>query len=250
MTLDGTRFYMVYESTGIQNWIDGGPCPAEHRQCRLNQLWFRTMQIVAGLVTGLARHRPAHVCAGTAPPCTSQTPRFCTVTCCSRSCPERGRRFPAAGCPKAPGGLCQPEHRTAAGPDDEEKCARISARWPCCTRRTPRRTKNYLEGLPAGSSANGTRSMSIKRPGSVAGSINRHRQRGRGPNEAHPGVVGPHRRQTGESGPLGCRGGRRNRQPRQEHLPFQYVPRHPHPDECNHRLHHTGGQQHRTTRTA
>lgn len=35
--------------------------------------------------------------------------------------PERGRRFPAAGCPKAPGGLCQPEHRTAAGPDDEER---------------------------------------------------------------------------------------------------------------------------------
>ena len=34
VTLDGTRYYMVYESTGIQNWTLGGACPAEYRQCR------------------------------------------------------------------------------------------------------------------------------------------------------------------------------------------------------------------------
>ena len=32
-------------------------------------------------------------------------------------------------------------------------------------------------------------------------------------------------------------------QPRQEYLPFQYVPRYPHPHERHHRLYHAGAQQ-------
>ena len=54
MTLDGTRFYMVYESTGIQNWILVGLVPRDTVNAAMNQLWQRTMQIVALVVLSIA----------------------------------------------------------------------------------------------------------------------------------------------------------------------------------------------------
>ena len=47
VTLDGTRYYMVYESTGIQNWILVGLVPRDTVNAAMNQLWRRTVQIVA-----------------------------------------------------------------------------------------------------------------------------------------------------------------------------------------------------------
>ncbi len=54
MTLDGTRYYMVYESTGIQNWILVGLVPRDSVNAAMNQLWQRTMQIVALVVLSIA----------------------------------------------------------------------------------------------------------------------------------------------------------------------------------------------------
>ena len=54
VTLDGTRFYMVYESTGIQNWILVGLVPRDTVNAAMNQLWQRTMQIVALVVLSIA----------------------------------------------------------------------------------------------------------------------------------------------------------------------------------------------------
>ena len=54
LTLDGTRFYMVYESTGIQNWILVGLVPRDTVNAAMNQLWQRTMQIVALVVLSIA----------------------------------------------------------------------------------------------------------------------------------------------------------------------------------------------------
>lgn len=54
VTLDGTRFYMVYESTGIQNWILVGLVPRDTVNAAMNQLWRRTVQIVALVVLSIA----------------------------------------------------------------------------------------------------------------------------------------------------------------------------------------------------
>ena len=54
VTLDGTSFYMVYESTGIQNWILVGLVPRDTVNAAMNQLWQRTMQIVALVVLSIA----------------------------------------------------------------------------------------------------------------------------------------------------------------------------------------------------
>ncbi len=54
VTLDGTRYYMVYESTGIQNWILVGLVPRDTVNAAMDQLWQRTMQIVALVVLSIA----------------------------------------------------------------------------------------------------------------------------------------------------------------------------------------------------
>ena len=104
--------------------------------------------------------------------------------------PERGRRFPAAGCPKAPGGLCQPEHRTAAGPDDEERAQEYRHAGPAVPGGFPR-PHQKLSGRaclrrPArmghGVCPSGNRGASLVPCGC-------HGQRGRGPNQAHSGSV-------------------------------------------------------------
>lgn len=104
--------------------------------------------------------------------------------------PERGRRFPAGGCPKAPGGLCQPEHRTAAGPDAEERAQEYRHAGPAAPGGFPR-PHQKLSGRAC-----------LRRPARmghrVCPSENRraslvpcgcHGQRGRGQNQAHSGSV-------------------------------------------------------------
>ncbi len=44
-TLGGTRYYLVYESTGIQNWILVGLVPVDVVNAGMNQLWVATVQI-------------------------------------------------------------------------------------------------------------------------------------------------------------------------------------------------------------
>ena len=54
VTLDGTRYYMVYESTGIQDWILLGLVPVDVVNAGMNQLWLRTVQIVTCIVLTIA----------------------------------------------------------------------------------------------------------------------------------------------------------------------------------------------------
>lgn len=54
VTLDGTRYYMVYESTGIQNWTLVGLIPRNTVNAAMNRLWQRTVQIVALVVLSIA----------------------------------------------------------------------------------------------------------------------------------------------------------------------------------------------------
>ena len=54
LTLDGTKYYMVYESTDIQRWILVGLVPVEVVNANMNQLWIITVQIMVGITSGIA----------------------------------------------------------------------------------------------------------------------------------------------------------------------------------------------------
>ncbi len=52
--LGDTSYYLVYEGTAVQNWTMVGLVPVSIVNANLDELWFRTAQIVAGIVAGLA----------------------------------------------------------------------------------------------------------------------------------------------------------------------------------------------------
>ena len=52
--LGDTSYYLVYEGTAVQNWTMVGLVPTKIVNASLDELWFHTVQIVAGIVAGLA----------------------------------------------------------------------------------------------------------------------------------------------------------------------------------------------------
>ena len=52
--LGDTSYYLVYEGTAVQNWSMVGLVPVSIVNASLDQLWFYTVQIVAGIVLGFA----------------------------------------------------------------------------------------------------------------------------------------------------------------------------------------------------
>ena len=52
--LSDTSYYLVYEGTAVQNWTMVGLVPVKIVNASLDELWFHTVQIVAGIVAGLA----------------------------------------------------------------------------------------------------------------------------------------------------------------------------------------------------
>ena len=52
--LGDTSYYLVYEGTAVQSWTMVGLVPVSIVNASLDELWFRTAQIVAGIVAGLA----------------------------------------------------------------------------------------------------------------------------------------------------------------------------------------------------
>ena len=52
--LGDISYYLVYEGTAVQNWTMVGLVPVSIVNANLDELWFRTAQIVAGIVAGLA----------------------------------------------------------------------------------------------------------------------------------------------------------------------------------------------------
>ena len=54
VTLGGTRYYLAYESTSIKNWILAELVPVDVVNASMDQLWLRTVQIIASIASGLA----------------------------------------------------------------------------------------------------------------------------------------------------------------------------------------------------
>ena len=52
--LGDTSYYLVYEGTTVQKWTMVGLVPVSIVNANLDELWFRTAQIVAGIAAGLA----------------------------------------------------------------------------------------------------------------------------------------------------------------------------------------------------
>ena len=52
--LGDTRYYLVYEGTTVQNWTMVGLVPVRIVNASLDTLWLHTVQIVVGIVAGLA----------------------------------------------------------------------------------------------------------------------------------------------------------------------------------------------------
>ena len=52
--LSDTSYYLVYEGTAVQSWTMVGLVPTKIVNASLDELWFHTVQIVAGIVAGLA----------------------------------------------------------------------------------------------------------------------------------------------------------------------------------------------------
>ena len=52
--LGDTSYYLVYEGTAVQNWTMVGLVSTKIVNASLDELWFHTVQIVAGIVAGLA----------------------------------------------------------------------------------------------------------------------------------------------------------------------------------------------------
>ena len=52
--LGDTRYYLVYEGTAVQSWTMVGLVPVSIVNASLDQLWFYTIQIVAGIAFGFA----------------------------------------------------------------------------------------------------------------------------------------------------------------------------------------------------
>ena len=54
LTLHGTQYYLVYESTGIQDWTILSLVPVSIVNASMNRLWFRTIEIVVAVMVLLA----------------------------------------------------------------------------------------------------------------------------------------------------------------------------------------------------
>lgn len=124
VTLGGTRYYLVYESAGVQNWIMAGIVPVDVVNAGMNQLWLRTVQIVTGIVLTIAVliillvTRWGHVKLRR-----KDYEILCRDELFQKLSQKRGRCFPDAGCTNLQGRLYQPKYGTAAGFDAGE-CAR------------------------------------------------------------------------------------------------------------------------------
>ena len=121
VTLDGTRYYMVYESTGIQNWTLVGLVPRNTVNAAMNQLWQRTVQIVALVVLSIAAMVLLMVMHRGRTKLRRQNTAILYRDVLFEKLSQNVDDVFLLVDAQSTGGLCQPEHRTAAGPDAEER---------------------------------------------------------------------------------------------------------------------------------
>ena len=178
VTLGGTRYYLVCRCRCPELDLVG-IVPVDVVNAGMNQLWLRTVQIVtrcfddcrADHSAGYWRRQAARKDYRDSVP----------GRAVSKAVPKRGRRFPDAGCKTYKADYISPNMERLLGLT-RESVRKISARLALLLPTdSPDRTKNFLEGLAGGEQREWDRSISIRKPGSIAGSIVVcHGQRGRG----------------------------------------------------------------------
>ena len=216
-----------------------GPVPVSVVNASMDTLWHRTVEIVD-------RYRvPAYGAAYRAH--RAQKPRCAASERYWRSCTrmqlyrpaltQRGRCFLHAGCRNLPHGLCQPGTSSGCWACRSSRCSRTSVHCGRCTRRISPTTdqETSSRGFSAASSANGTPILPVGRTGVAPARLRivAMAQRLVAGRTKYILVMSDRTADRKIDQALsrgGCR--RRSRQPRQEHLPVQYVARYPHTDEC------------------
>ncbi len=83
--LGDTSYYLVYEGTAVQSWTMVGLVPVRIVNASLDELWFYTVQIVAGIVLGFAVLIILLIARRSHTTCAGRIPRSRTGTSCSKS---------------------------------------------------------------------------------------------------------------------------------------------------------------------
>ena len=166
LTLHGTRYYLVYENTGIQDWIMLSLVPVSVVNASMDTLWHRTVEIVVViaclimvLLIALIVHRSRDALRRRDTEILYKDELFTR--------PTYGQPAPDANT------YGQSAPRTSSGcwACRSSRCSRTSVHCGRCTRRTlPTTIRTSSRGFSAASRANGMPIMTISRLVSAAGS--------------------------------------------------------------------------------
>ena len=248
LTLRGTRYYLVYENMGIQDWIMLGLVPVSVVNAGMDTLWRRTVEIVVViacllmvLLIALIVHRSRDALRRRDTEILYRDELFTRL---SRNVDDV---FLMMDAETSRVDYVSPNIERLLGVPLEQVQQDIRALRALHPKDSPDHDKNFFAGIQCGEQCewnadfahqqNGERRwFHIVAMGSeVAGRtkyilVLSDRTADREVNQALSDAVAA---------------ARRSRQPRQEHLPVQYVARYSHTDECDHRLYHPCGQQYR-----
>ena len=151
LTLHGTRYYLVYESTGIQDWTILSLVPVSIVNASMNRLWFRTVEIVVAVMVLLAVLIIVLILRRSRAASDERIPTSCTGTSCSTGSRTMSTTFSSCW-------TARPRTRTISARTSSvcsvcrsNRCGRTSISSRRCTKRTPPdRDRNFLEGLQRG----------------------------------------------------------------------------------------------------
>lgn len=138
VTLDGTRYYMTYQSAHILDWTIVGLVPAAVVNAGMNALQSSTIVMVSMIVLGISAlalalvHRKSSVKLRR-----KDMEILYRDEHVHEALHERGRCVPDAGRPNESGGLCQPERGKAAGDHGGTDPRRTFMFWESCIPRSP-----------------------------------------------------------------------------------------------------------------
>ena len=173
VTLDGTRYYMVYESTAIQNWTLVGLIPRNTVNAAMNQLWQRTVQIVALVVLSIAAMVLLMVMHRSRTKLRRQNTAILYRDVLFEKLSQNvDDVFLLLDAQKHRADYVSPNIERLLGltlKSVRKNIGTLALLPPA--RIPPAAPKTVWKGLPAATSANGTRSLSIRKPGSIAGSM-------------------------------------------------------------------------------
>ena len=171
LTLHGTRYYLVYENTGIQDWIMLSLVPVSVVNASMDTLWHRTVEIVTAiacllmvLLIALIVHRSRDALRRRDTEILYRDELFTRL---SRNVDDVFFML----MPKPPARTMSARTSSGCLACRSSRCGRTSVHCGRCTRRTlPTTIRTSSRGFSAASRANGMPIMPISRPVSAAGS--------------------------------------------------------------------------------